>query len=162
MTTNALVRIVSKLDVRGPSECWLWRGKLREGAYPDVHVAADEATRLGFRPGSVIASRYVAALFKGRVARGVVVMHGCDNPLCLNPNHLTLASQQENIRDAMNKGRLRRRGTRRLSAAQVSDVRTRVTRGETSRAIAGALGLSLRTVRAVALGQTYREAGGQS
>lgn len=37
--------------------------------------------------------------------RGVVIMHSCDNPACVNPAHLSAGTQQDNITDMMRKGR---------------------------------------------------------
>ena len=41
------------------------------------------------------------------IPEGFVVMHSCDNPRCFNPLHLSVGSQQDNIDDAMSKGRMK-------------------------------------------------------
>ena len=41
----------------------------------------------------------------GPIPKGLVVMHLCDKPLCVNINHLALGTQAANIRDCVNKGR---------------------------------------------------------
>jgi hypothetical protein len=45
----------------------------------------------------------------GPVVDGKVVMHLCDNPGCVNPDHLALGSQSKNLKDARRKGRNRGR-----------------------------------------------------
>lgn len=44
-------------------------------------------------------------LHKGDVPEGLVVMHSCDNPGCINPDHLSLGTVRDNIHDCINKGR---------------------------------------------------------
>ena len=38
---------------------------------------------------------------------GKVVMHTCDNPACVNPNHLVIGTQKDNMQDALKKGRMK-------------------------------------------------------
>lgn len=86
-----------------PDECWLWKGKCgKRKAY-----FSWEKKRIYFAP---IAS-YIC--FKGRISKrlgkkALKVCHTCDNPKCINPNHLWLGTQKENIQDCIAKGR---RGT---------------------------------------------------
>lgn len=77
--------------------------------------------------------RLVVELAEGRpLAPGEVVMHRCDNPPCFLYEHLRRATQADNMRDAMAKGRHRfvahrgeANGSSRLSAAQASEIRDR-------------------------------------
>lgn len=41
----------------------------------------------------------------GDVGDGFVVMHSCDNPACINPEHLSIGTQKENVQDSIDKGR---------------------------------------------------------
>jgi hypothetical protein len=45
--------------------------------------------------------------YKGRIPKGFVVMHECDNPACFNPDHLYLGTQKENVHDMVRKQRHR-------------------------------------------------------
>lgn len=47
----------------------------------------------------------LAVVLDGRDPSGKVVMHHCDNPSCVNPAHLSVATQKENALDCVNKGR---------------------------------------------------------
>jgi hypothetical protein len=60
------------------------------------------------------------------------VLHSCDIPLCVNPNHLTLGTHLDNMQDASRKGRLKvqRPGRHKLSDGQIRDVLRRVAAGE--------------------------------
>lgn len=44
-------------------------------------------------------------LFNGLIPEGHAVMHSCDNPPCVNPNHLSTGTQADNRRDCASKGR---------------------------------------------------------
>lgn len=49
--------------------------------------------------------RYVYELFKGNIPKNYVIMHECDNKLCINPDHLKIGTQQDNMNDMKNKGK---------------------------------------------------------
>jgi hypothetical protein len=49
--------------------------------------------------------RYVYELHHGKVPSTLVILHKCDNPTCINPDHLSAGTQSENMRDRISKGR---------------------------------------------------------
>lgn len=73
---------------------------------------------------SVLVHRLAYTLFKGMIPHGLVVMHKCDNRLCINPEHLDVGTNTENIADMDRKGR-RIVPNRKLSVAQVNEIRER-------------------------------------
>ena len=54
---------------------------------------------------TVRAHRISYQLFIGPISKGMMVCHSCDNPLCVNPKHLFLGTQKDNIQDLMKKNR---------------------------------------------------------
>lgn len=89
-------RFWSYIDRRGQDECWPWTGPVHEGR---GHL------RVG--PTKTTATRHLMAHLMGRrLERTEYVCHSCDNPICMNPWHLFLGRQLDNIRDAAAKFRL--------------------------------------------------------
>lgn len=82
--------------------CWLWTGRLNRSTYGTVTIGG----RL------VLAHRASWALFRGPVPLGVGVLHHCDIPTCVNPEHLFLGTPKANAVDSSNKHRCARQGQR--------------------------------------------------
>jgi DNA-binding transcriptional regulator YiaG len=92
--------------------------------------------------------------------RGLVVRHDCDNPACINPEHLSLGTQADNIADAIARGRARHRtpeGTEH-HAAKLTDEVVRAIRQSTdsARVAAERFGVSRGTVKDVRRRRTWR------
>lgn len=88
-------RFVSKIDFRATGECWDWHGYKRRGY---------GAFFIGGR--AFIASRIAWEMVNGRaLAKGEVVRHSCDRPSCMNPAHLLVGTQADNMRDKIERGR---------------------------------------------------------
>lgn len=81
------------------SGCWLWTGSLTRGGYGHIR------DMVGDNWGMRRAHRVSYELNKGDIPQGKVIMHTCDNPLCVNPSHLKVGTNLENTRDKVSKGR---------------------------------------------------------
>lgn len=104
------------------------------------------------------AHRLVLSRALGRPLRpGMVAMHSCDNPPCVNPAHLREATRAENNRDMLAKGRHRaaagpHSSSAKLDGSQVLEIRTS---SASTHALALRFGVSRSTIRSVLRGSTY-------
>ena len=106
---------------------------------------------------------YIAYI--GPIPEGLVVCHYCDNPSCINPEHLFLGTQAENLADAMRKNRMKapfvngeKHGMSKLTKIDVLKIR------QDSRPynqIAKDFGVSPSTIKRAKTGQTWGHIGGQ-
>lgn len=91
--------------VRKSDDCWEWTSGFDHFGYGRMHVK-----------GSVVdVHRLSWALANGPIPEGMCICHKCDNPPCVNPSHLFLGTDADNIHDRDAKGRTQR-GMRRTSA----------------------------------------------
>lgn len=80
--------------VHKTSSCWFWLGSKHPRGYG------------AFRGGSTNkAHRYSYEHFIGPIPDGMSVCHRCDNPSCVNPEHLFVGTHTDNMKDKMSKGR---------------------------------------------------------
>lgn len=97
-------RFFTKFTPSEPTNCWTWLGYKDAKGYGIIK-------RLG---KSYKAHRLSYSIHKGRIPDGLVVCHTCDNPSCVNPNHLWTGTHRENQLDCNNKNR-RAKGIRHRS-----------------------------------------------
>jgi hypothetical protein len=93
-----------------------------------------------------------------RLARSEHVCHRCDNPPCLNPDHLFLGSHADNMRDAQSKGRLYRAIGGRHPQAKLTEDQARAILADTRplRDIASAYGITISAVSDIRCRRTWR------
>jgi hypothetical protein len=81
--------------------CWLWTASYDRHGYGQFCVGHNGKKRM------CRAHRIAWALTYGPVPEGMLVLHHCDNTLCVRPEHLKLGTKRSNSRDMMSKGRWR-------------------------------------------------------
>lgn len=141
-------RFREKVDVRGPDDCWPWLASTKQGGYGKC---GDERGRVQ------LTHRVAYQLVNGPIPEGMVVCHQCDNPRCVNPAHLYLGTQADNLRDMRNKGRDNPpRGARHPKARLTEDLARSIRNDPRShRRIARELGIGKSTVGMIKAGITW-------
>ena len=87
-----------------PNGCVLWTGtkqtpsRVGKGGYGRIAMPGEGRQRFAHRVAYEVAHGVT-------LERSDVVRHTCDTPLCVNPEHLILGTQADNIRDAIKRGR---------------------------------------------------------
>ena len=92
--TNLLQQLWSKTDIP-TKDCWEWTGVKNQDGYGRVRVNGKLLS----------AHRVVYAQLYGPIPEGLNVLHNCDNPGCVNPTHLRLGTQTDNLHDAYDRER---------------------------------------------------------
>lgn len=86
------------------SGCWEWAGFRHKQGYGRLRVL-----------GKLTLAHVLAyKIWRGDVPDGMKVRHTCDNPPCINPEHLLLGTQADNVQDMVSRGRARNAKTGRL------------------------------------------------
>lgn len=97
-TTPIEERFASKHTVNQSTGCWEWQGSKNYKGYGYLWGGASVGKKLA-------AHRVSYEIYLGPIRDGMVVGHTCDNPSCVNPEHLQIMSYQENMEDKISKGR---------------------------------------------------------
>lgn len=86
---SAEERFWSKVDVKGEDDCWIWKASTVKGRYG----------KFKYERVTYPAHRFAWIITNGLISDDVQVLHKCNNSLCVNPSHLALGQQLENMRD---------------------------------------------------------------
>jgi hypothetical protein len=133
-------RFWSKVEKIPFHECWEWVGARCDKGYGRIDRSGilERAHRVAYE------------ILVGDIPAGQHVLHRCDNPGCVRPDHLFLGSNARNMADKVSKGR-QRKGEQipssRLTAKDVSRIRERSRSGESYSALARAFGVTRPAIR---------------
>ncbi len=148
---SLLEKITSKCVIE--NECLVFKGQISAKGYGRIKVEGKLKA----------AHRVMYAIHNGEIPDGMVVMHKCDNPPCVNINHLLLGTQADNVRDMHLKNRaVFNRGQNhqncKLSAEQIKTIRARYVpydRKNSTRAISEDYGVSNETIKQIIQGKHW-------
>lgn len=129
--------------------CWEWCGQIASTGYG----------RIRFGQLHTFAHRVSYSFFFGKIPRGLCVLHKCDNPRCVRPDHLFLGTKKDNTDDAVRKGRMphgESHKLHKLSAAQVTEIRQRHSSGESRRALRTDFRISKSQVQRIVTAASWR------
>jgi len=144
-------RFWKRVDTTG--DCWNWQG----------FKNADGYGLLRFNGGKHLAHRLAFLFAFGTVPDGACVLHHCDNPSCCKPGHLWLGNQEDNARDAIQKGRFshasrnvgERNGLAKLTKEDIKMIRARYSQGELQHKLGEEYGVSQSAISLVVNGRRW-------
>lgn len=140
----------------GPDACWPWRGPFFTGTGP-----ANRYPQVCHGDKRMRANRVVVELRTGRpIPRGKLACHTCDNPPCVNPDHLFVGDHGDNARDRNAKGRAAsrkgsRNGRAKLTEERVIAARRRLLAGERLTHLAAEYGVHRSQMSSAIQGKTW-------
>lgn len=133
--------------------CWEWQGWAVPKGYGGIN----------YQGKKIYVHRLAWILKRGTIPKGLHVLHHCDNPPCVNPDHLFLGTNDDNIRDCIVKGRQRggdntgeKNPRATLTELDVRRIRSLYDHGWKHDQIADVFCASIYAVRKAALRQTWR------
>jgi HNH endonuclease len=142
---DILQRFTRKYRVDEPIACWLWQASVDKDGYGHFWMNGRNCK----------AHRIAFELFKGNPGN-LQVLHKCDTPGCVNPDHLWLGTNTENTADRDAKGRTSRNHTKayigeengraKLTSDNVRTIRELLAQGLRQRDVAEKFGISLTLV----------------
>ena len=94
-------RFKEKIAPSDKNGCQNWIGCLSDGRYGAFIIGS----RINGTRKRCNAHRLSYELFVGKIPEGMCILHKCDNVKCVNPKHLFLGTQKDNMKDMQNKGR---------------------------------------------------------
>lgn len=146
---SLLQRFEKKYIPEPNSGCWLWTGSVDLRGYG----------KIGIDYKTVTATHAAHELFIGPVAEGSHVLHTCDTPACVNPQHLYVGTHWDNMADKVRRGRSRKGSEHPLVKLTENDIRMirhRFAAGEHRGVLANAYNISRGNVYAIAERRTWR------
>lgn len=121
-------RFWKHIDKKENNECWDWIGACNKYGYGQIRLN-DKVIRV---------HRFSWIIHNGKIPGDLYVLHKCDNPLCVNPNHLFLGTHQDNMDDMINKKRDNKakgenHGMAKLTSKEVKKIKVLLNQKEISR-----------------------------
>lgn len=142
MKLSNIESFCDKFSVRKLSECWNWKTPDKNG-YGSFRCK--------------YAHRVMWEFENGQIPNGLWVLHKCDNPSCVNPNHLFLGTHTDNMRDMNQKHRRNNVGERnamsKLTIEQVQEIRLS---GDKQRELASRFGVHQSLISLIKSGKIWK------
>lgn len=149
-----LERILEKIEMIPFTTCWFWTGYVGSTGYPQVYYQG--RTRKAHRVISHIAN---GTPLVG--SNDSFINHRCDNPICVNPNHLYAGTRGDNERDKARAGNMRNPfGAQKLFPDDIVAIKDRLEAGHRSIDIARDYGVHKTTIGKIKAGANWSWIGG--
>ena len=152
---NARIRFNSRYQLDPQTGCWNWQGAKRTTAGYGAFSYKDQ---------DYLAHRF-SLMMQGQVIENALVCHHCDNPSCVNPDHLYLGTAKTNTLDKITRNRAQWQipnytsPNRKLDAAAIHNIRawTQIGRGGNVDEIARQFNIARSAILNIVARRTYRE-----
>lgn len=142
------VRFWSHVDKS--DDCWIWTASR----------SADGYGRFRLNHKLIAANRMSWKIAHGEIPAGMLVLHRCDNPPCVNPEHLFLGTDKDNAQDSCAKGRRSSRPGETNPSAKLTDLDVRHIRimlagGWPKKSLARLFGVSIYPIQSISTGKKW-------
>ena len=151
--SKRIMHMVNHINKNG---CWIWGGSMGKLGYPQMTILGK--TKAAHR------AAWWAAHHGTLIPDGMCVCHTCDNPACVNPDHLFLGTRSDNMRDMVRKGRHggsppplhgQSNPASKLNWNAVDEIRRRLACGATQRGVAEDFKVSSSCIGRISRGETW-------
>jgi len=139
-------------NIQKTDTCWLWTGTRHHTGYGRIEIQGK----------SMGAHRAIWILLNGPLRPDQHVCHRCDNPPCVNPDHLFIGTRSDNMRDCVAKGRKNPAHPKgeshprsRLTEASVRAMRVESMRGDSTSVLSERYGISASQVQRIIAGKRW-------
>lgn len=134
--------------------CWIWEGCKNKNGYGLTQTNYAKKLKTQY------CHRVSYFLFKGEFDKQLDVLHNCDNPSCVNPEHLHLGTQTDNNKERDNRGRHKAlkgadNGNSKFTKEEVDEIKKYRETGMYYKDIAILFNCNRRTIEKLCLGKTY-------
>lgn len=151
-TMTLTERLKSKMSLPTNSGCIEWMGAIATSGYGAINICESGSK---YKHNTVYnAHRISYELFIGVIPDGLLVLHKCDNRKCVNPDHLFVGNQKENMSDMITKGRAIHIG--KLNADKVKEIKERIRNGSKNADIAREFTITQQTICDIKKGRSWR------
>lgn len=129
------------------SGCWIWEGSVGSHGYGDLTISNKH----------LLAHRVSYEAYVGEIPTGMFVMHTCDVRSCVNPAHLVVGTNKDNMKDKCMKGRWAGQGPRKLSYVDAVEIRRLRNGGVMAKDIAKSYGVHSDHIRKITSFKVWKD-----
>jgi len=141
-------RIENKVELVTESGCWIWMGTTTTRGYGQIESDTKK----------YYAHRASYQAFVGEIPEGMNVCHRCDNRFCVNPSHLFLGTQKDNLQDMKRKGRStigEKNARSKLTEKQVQQIKNGLRSGLKEKYLANLYGVCRQSINNIKNGRVW-------